>query len=412
MNLQFNSQVPHFLERVNAYCQKVLPLVFDNSLSYYEFLGKINYKLNEVIEALNAQTLNIVEFTHIVSVEIERFEKYMEDRQTNFENEMKSDWETFKAEMNAFKEQLLREWAEELAKNEAFRQDLIQKFENFKTELNTQMQEFEDKINAEFENFKTEAETNFNNFKSEINNTIADFETEINNDFNGFKDVVNTELNDFKTEIRNAQTSFESQMTELFENWSNDEHLHLEEWKTQYNEIWNNWKNTVENSVFSQLEAINKKLAELETPEPANMQYNVTKYNINRTYDFSNDSIINFDTDDGEAFYKTSETSDTIENYIVNDKKINDNFYRPLPFAISHLISLEPHTTLSFNLTISNANNNASFINAYLIPTDVLNSHFTLSDISVYLLSPLSVARPTVSGDGYKRLAIIIKNEM
>lgn len=32
------------------YSQKVLPLVYDNSLSYYEVLEKVVWKLNEVIE--------------------------------------------------------------------------------------------------------------------------------------------------------------------------------------------------------------------------------------------------------------------------------------------------------------------------------------------------------------------------
>lgn len=35
------------------YCQKVLPLVYDNSLSYYEVLCKAVGKLNEVINVIN-----------------------------------------------------------------------------------------------------------------------------------------------------------------------------------------------------------------------------------------------------------------------------------------------------------------------------------------------------------------------
>lgn len=36
-----------------GWCHKVLPLVYDDSLSYYEFLCKVLKKLNEVIEAVN-----------------------------------------------------------------------------------------------------------------------------------------------------------------------------------------------------------------------------------------------------------------------------------------------------------------------------------------------------------------------
>ena len=37
----------------NFYCQHVLPLVYDESLSYYEVLCKIQSKLNEIIKSQN-----------------------------------------------------------------------------------------------------------------------------------------------------------------------------------------------------------------------------------------------------------------------------------------------------------------------------------------------------------------------
>lgn len=41
------------IEKVKFWCQKVLPLVYDDSLSYYETLCKIAHKLNEVINAVD-----------------------------------------------------------------------------------------------------------------------------------------------------------------------------------------------------------------------------------------------------------------------------------------------------------------------------------------------------------------------
>lgn len=35
------------------YCQKILPLTYDNSLSYYEQLCKTTHKVNEVIQLIN-----------------------------------------------------------------------------------------------------------------------------------------------------------------------------------------------------------------------------------------------------------------------------------------------------------------------------------------------------------------------
>lgn len=41
------------IEKVRFWCFKVLPLVYDDSLSYYEVLCKMRDKLNEMIESMN-----------------------------------------------------------------------------------------------------------------------------------------------------------------------------------------------------------------------------------------------------------------------------------------------------------------------------------------------------------------------
>ena len=47
--------MPLDMKPMICWCQKVLPLTFDDSLSYYEVLCKIVNKLNEVIDELNKQ---------------------------------------------------------------------------------------------------------------------------------------------------------------------------------------------------------------------------------------------------------------------------------------------------------------------------------------------------------------------
>lgn len=46
------------LERIRACCYKILPLVYDQSLSYYETLCKVVSKLNEVIDYVNTTVTN------------------------------------------------------------------------------------------------------------------------------------------------------------------------------------------------------------------------------------------------------------------------------------------------------------------------------------------------------------------
>lgn len=48
------------------WCQKVLPLVYDDSLSYYEVLSKVAYKINEVIDNENKLNMSFEEFTKYI----------------------------------------------------------------------------------------------------------------------------------------------------------------------------------------------------------------------------------------------------------------------------------------------------------------------------------------------------------
>lgn len=222
----FNSQAPHFLTKVKTYCAKVLPLVFDNSLSYYEFLGKVCHKLNECIDALNSQNLNIIEFTHMVQLEIENFEKYIDNRITEFEDELKKAWEEYKEELNKafadFKNEMLTAWEEEKAINEKFRTDLLNDFNSFKTEITTQQERFETQIKADF-----------NTYKETVNAEIEQFEQATNADLSAFKNTMQTQqnefenhmvelFNNFKTTEKQARTDFESNFQQLFEQWKID----------------------------------------------------------------------------------------------------------------------------------------------------------------------------------------------
>ena len=60
------------IKPLRYYCQKVLPLVYDDSLSYYEVLGKTTEKLNEVIKSINDLSENIDD---LIAAAIEEFGK-------------------------------------------------------------------------------------------------------------------------------------------------------------------------------------------------------------------------------------------------------------------------------------------------------------------------------------------------
>ena len=66
------------ISSLKFWCQKVLPLVYDDSLSYYEVLAKIGEKLNEVINNTNEQNEKLIEMsTAIDEFMRETDEKYV-----------------------------------------------------------------------------------------------------------------------------------------------------------------------------------------------------------------------------------------------------------------------------------------------------------------------------------------------
>lgn len=193
MSEPFNSQAPHFLTKVKTYCNKVLPLVFDNSLSYYETLCHFTNKLNEIIKTVNAQNLNIIEFTHMIEVEIEKFEAYIENRMDEYENELKKQWEEFKAELN-------------------------QAWEDYKTEINQQWKEYQDKINGEWDNEKRINEE----FRNKLLTEWETFSEELKRDQNNFENHMVQLFNDFTSDESTARTEFEKTFQQLFEQWKVD----------------------------------------------------------------------------------------------------------------------------------------------------------------------------------------------
>ena len=243
MNEPFNSQTPHFLTRVKAYCAKVLPLVFDNSLSYYEFLGKVCHKLNECIDALNAQNLNIIEFTHMVQLEVENFEKYIDSRITDFENELKTEWAQYKEEINQafndFKTQIETEWAAEKAINEKFRNDLLNDFNTFKNEVTAEQTRFENQIKADFNTFKESVNTEVEQFEQTTNTDLSAFKNTMQTQQNEFETHMVELFNNFKTTEKQARTDFESNFQQLFEQWKIDTlnalNKSISDWETDTN---------------------------------------------------------------------------------------------------------------------------------------------------------------------------------
>lgn len=73
---------------IRFWCQKVLPLVYDDSLSYYECIDKFAYKLNELIDVLNNYQQ---EYKNYVDEEVEKLKKYVDNADANINSKINAE---------------------------------------------------------------------------------------------------------------------------------------------------------------------------------------------------------------------------------------------------------------------------------------------------------------------------------
>lgn len=76
-----NPYTPRNITPLGFFVQAVLPLVYDDSLSYYEVLSKIAHKLNEVITSLDQNNIQVTEITNAYNA----FVEYITTREIAFE---------------------------------------------------------------------------------------------------------------------------------------------------------------------------------------------------------------------------------------------------------------------------------------------------------------------------------------
>lgn len=74
------------------WCQKVLPAVYDDSLSYYELLCKVISKLNEIIEITNDQSDAIRALAEDLQTLADQFERFMESGFDDYYKEQIETW--------------------------------------------------------------------------------------------------------------------------------------------------------------------------------------------------------------------------------------------------------------------------------------------------------------------------------
>lgn len=181
------------------WCQKIQPLVYDDSLSYYEVLCKISYKLNEVIEQMNnltdAQKEFVEKVTEIINNLINDWNEMID-----FWNKMMIKWEQMQNEFNEWKE-LIKQWQNQWNRWQ-------EEFNQWRIEFNNKIEEINNLL-EELRRFKQEITNEWNNYKNELNQKFEDFKTEVNN-------TINQKLEEFKQLIENLRTEINNKFDDVY----------------------------------------------------------------------------------------------------------------------------------------------------------------------------------------------------
>ena len=166
------------------WCQKVLPAVYDQSLSYYEVLCKLAAFLNKMLEELEKMQDNIdalhkayKDLQDWVNAEIARFEAHMEQHFDDLTQELWNRFEEYKNNTNT----TLQQWFNNYATNTT--NNLNKKFNDFVNNANTRIDQmfntYTSSTNNEFNTWKTDFTNQYNQWKDEVNRQISSINSNI-----------------------------------------------------------------------------------------------------------------------------------------------------------------------------------------------------------------------------------------
>lgn len=171
------------------WCQKVLPAVYDQSLSYYEVLCKLAAFLNKMVEELEKMQDNIdalhkayKDLQDWVNAEIARFEAHMEQHFDDLTQELWNRFEEYKNNTNT----TLQQWFNDYATNTT--NNLNKKFNDFVTNANTRIDQM------------------FNTYTNNTNNDFNTWKTDFTNQYNQWKDEVNGQIRNINSNISSLTT--------------------------------------------------------------------------------------------------------------------------------------------------------------------------------------------------------------
>lgn len=155
---------------IHYWTQRVLPLVFDESLSYVEKINKLEYNINELINNYNSFGQNVVS-------EINSFEEETTNQINSFVQQVTDEINTFKSDitnqLNTFETTITN-------RQNAFETRILEITEEFETTINNDIATFKQTITAQQEEFENRVNSNINTMQETVNEIPNTVTTQVN----------------------------------------------------------------------------------------------------------------------------------------------------------------------------------------------------------------------------------------
>lgn len=178
------------VEKFKFWCQKVLPTIYDDSLSYYEAICKMATYLNATIDQVN-EFQKMIDALPETILNSEKFQKMVQDAVDGkidaLYKVVQDALDAFEREQDAFEKQVNES-------NAAFKQQVNADNTKFKNDVNTANSQFQQQVNADNTKFKNDVNTANTQFKQQVNNKLTGYETSDAQ----FKQEVNTKLSGYE----------------------------------------------------------------------------------------------------------------------------------------------------------------------------------------------------------------------
>ena len=158
------------IDKIRFWCNKILPLVYDDSLSYYEVLCKISAKLNEVIDSTNGLLDAWNTYKNEIDKAFGNYTAALDKKFRDFTAKIEAEFASYKSEIDAQIAQQDRKLAEQdatIAGQNRKISDILDKVNAFILKYNEEIAKIPDMITEQV-NAWWHDENNYNKLVDDI----------------------------------------------------------------------------------------------------------------------------------------------------------------------------------------------------------------------------------------------------